>query len=562
MHRYLLLWAAAAIILFTLISALPQVPSAIPQGRDSGIYAYISWMAEKGVNLYRDVWADNKPPALYYVNAFAFAIFGPDRWALWFANALLHLATVATVFAVLQAVYRRSTVSLTGAMIYAVLARHPALIIDGNLTESYALLPQALCMAAGYWFLHRPSDKMALAVGITASVAFMTRQTSIGAPMMLIPAVLAVRHPVLYDPKRWRWLALMIAGGVGGLVVLVGHLWLEGALSIAIDAMVNVPFEFHRWVDRKFTPAWATVFTTVTSSNFWLAMGAYVPFALGGLALAARHTVSILNGRIHHADEAATRRTWEVWIALTFIADLALANSTNKSHGHYFLSPMLALSFMIAAGLVAMFDSRRRTRWVRWGKHIYWVLAMTVAIVIQVLGYKAIDSLSESKLAGKAIIDPLPAYVAAHTDPDDMVFGWGVGSSRINFQAGRLSPTRFHYGYPLIVPDAPTQARIEQTVKDLERNKPVMVIDTTFIDGKRVPPLDPERRIAWWALGGRRDVANLQPIFHFVADYCELVDRVENADIYTCRYDGDEKKDDDKKDDKREDMPPADAAAS
>ena len=382
----MLLWAAVAVVLFALITALPQVPSAIPQGRDSGIYAYISWMAEKGDNLYRDVWADNKPPALYYVNALAFAIFGVGRWALWFANVLLHLGTVATVCAVLQSIYRRPAVSLTGALVYAVLARHPALIIDGNLTETYALLPQALCMAAGYWFLRRPSDRLALAIGITASLAFMTRQTSIGAPMMLIPAVLAVRHPVLYEPCRWHWLALMVAGGLGGLVVLFGHLWLEGALSIAVDAMVNVPFEFHRWVDRKFTPAWATVFTTLTSGNFWLAMGAYVPFALFGLTLAVRHSVSILNGRVHHADEAATRRTWEVWIALTFLADLVLANSTNKSHGHYFLSPMLALSFMVAAGLVTLFDSRRPTHWVRWGRHVYWVVAIAIAGVIQVLG--------------------------------------------------------------------------------------------------------------------------------------------------------------------------------
>lgn len=550
MHRYLLLWAGVAVILFALITALPQVPSAIPQGRDSGIYAYISLMAEKGVNLYRDVWADNKPPALYYVNALAFAIFGVGRWALWFASLLLHLGTVAAVFAVLQSIYRRPAVSLTGAMIYAVLARHPALIIDGNLTESYALLPQALCMAAGYWFLRRPSDRLALAIGITASLAFMTRQTSIGAPMMLLPAILAVRHPVLYESRRWRWLALMVAGGLGGLVVLVGHLWLEGVLSIAVDAMVNVPFEFHRWVDRKFTPAWATVFTTLTSGNFWLAMGAYVPYALFALALAARHSVSILNGRIHHSDEAATRRTWEVWIALTFLADLGLANSTNKSHGHYFLTPMLALSFMVAAGLVTLFESRRRSRWVRWGRHVYWVVAIAIAIVIQALGYKAIDGIPEQTWTGATQEQDLAVYVADHTAPDEMVFGWGVGSSRINFQAGRLSPTRFHYGYPLIVPGPATRQRIEQTAQDLERNKPVLVIDTTWIDGKRVPPLDPERRIAWWALGGRRDVANLQPIFHFVADHCELAERVENADIYRCHYDDD--KGEDKKDDKRD----------
>lgn len=523
------------------ISTWPQVPSAIPQGRDSGIYSYISLMAEQGATLYTEVWADNKPPVLYYINALAFALFGAGRWSLWFLGLFIHLINVALVFGVLRVLYRRPAIALTGATVYAVLARHPALVIDGNLTESYALLPQAFTMAAGYWFLRRPSAPLALVIGLSACAAFLTRQTAIGAAAMFIPAILAVRHPVLYQRRLWLWLALMVVGGLSGLALLGLHLLAAGSLSVALDAMINVPFEFHQWVDRTFTPAWATIFTTFTSGNFWLGLGVFLPYVVIASILAVQHPVQALSPRRPSGlILSPTLRTWEVWIALTFVADLALANTTNKSHGHYYLTPTLALAFMVAAGLAALFRAPPRSRRARYGRHIYWAGALLLVAVIELTSFWIVATLPGSSFRGPARHHPWAEYVASNTAPEESVYGWGVWSSMINFQAMRKSPTRFHYGYPLIVPGDGSEERIAQTVEDLERNRPTLIIDTTWVDGRRVPPIDPERRIAWWARGGRRDVANLQPIFHFIGEHCEQVDEVEDADVYRCAYGGEE----------------------
>jgi hypothetical protein len=66
-----------------------------------------------------------------------------------------------------------------------------------------------------------------------------------------------------------------------------------------------------------------------------------------------------------------------------------------------------------------------------------------------------------------------------------------------------------------------------------------MIVDSASADGARthrVPPLDPEQRRAWWAVGGRRDVADLEPVYRFVADHCEAVEEVDGATIYRCHY--------------------------
>ncbi len=112
---------------------------------------------------------------------------------------------------------------------------------------------------------------------------------------------------------------------------------------------------------------------------------------------------------------------------------------------------------------------------------------------------------------------------------------WGANTV-LNFQSGRDSPTQFHYGYPLIVPDAITSDYIREMVRDLQLGQPAIIVDSTMVDGDRVPPLDPTRRITWWEAGGRRDVANLEPIYSFVAEHCWIANEIDGIVIYRCEY--------------------------
>jgi len=73
-------------------------------------------------------------------------------------------------------------------------------------------------------------------------------------------------------------------------------------------------------------------------------------------------------------------------------------------------------------------------------------------------------------------------------------------------------------------------------ISDLQAKKPKMIVDTTFRDGTRVTPLNSALRIVWWIFGGRRDVADLEPIYQFVGQHCTMTDEVKGALIYRCKY--------------------------
>ena len=138
-------------------------------------------------------------------------------------------------------------------------------------------------------------------------------------------------------------------------------------------------------------------------------------------------------------------------------------------------------------------------------------------------------------IAGPELHKALATYVMDNTEPDDTVLVWGVDTA-INFQSGRDSPTPYNHGYPLIVPNEESGENVRQMVKDLERNKPVMIVDTTLRDGDRIPPLHPLLRRLWWFEGGRRDIEQLGPIYRFVESYCHVATEYDGAIIYRCRY--------------------------
>ena len=143
--------------------------------------------------------------------------------------------------------------------------------------------------------------------------------------------------------------------------------------------------------------------------------------------------------------------------------------------------------------------------------------------------------MADWSIAGPERHKALATYVIENTEPGDTVLVWGVDTA-INFQSRRDSPTPYNHGYPLIVPNQESGENVRQMVKDLEHNKPVMIVDTTLRDGDRIPPLHPVLRRIWWFEGGRRDIEQLDPIYRFVESYCHVATEYDGAIIYRCRY--------------------------
>jgi hypothetical protein len=521
---------ALVVWILTLLVSFQYAPSVIEQRRDSGTFAYTGKVILDGGLPYADAW-DNKLPGVYYIDALAFALFGVNRWALWLTETFfVYLATLLMFWLILQA-YRRTVLAWIGALLVMGLARHPGLVSDVNFTEPYALLPQMVVWIAGYQFLREPRPWSAFLIGFAAGVAMLFKQTTIGVALAFIPAMVITAHPVVRQAQRWRWLAVITLGGLTSLGSMAVYLATRGILMDAIKASFVAASEYHDWVSHGSVWIGHTLGTTLFASDFPLVFGPFLPFLVtGGVALARYARQHDYTDRRTKADA-----TLAAWTLLTFGCDLLLANITNRGYAHYYISLIPETALLIVASLPVIANYTRRAT----GRKLAGVLSLWVYFVL-VASVPLWASLVRFWAAGWDIFRParydeLATYVAHHTTPHDTVLVWGVDVV-INFQSGRDSPTEYDYGYPLVVPREDTQARIQDVVQDLKVRQPTMIVDTTFRDGTVVPPLNSALRIVWWVFGGRRDVADLEPIYQFVGDHCAMSDVVKGAVIYRCQY--------------------------
>lgn len=519
----------AGLILLVVIASLPLAPSLRPIGRDNGIQSYTAEVVFEGGTLYRDAW-DNKLPGVYLINVLAFELFGTDSWAIWTIDVLFLSATVALFFALLRLAQFPRRVAPVAAGLFVVLARHPLMLHDVNFTESYALLPQVLVFMSGYRFLRGPNTRWAFLIGLSASLAFLLKQTTVGGSLALIPALVLMRHPVVRAPERWRWLGAIIAGGVSGLGMMALYLSANGILSAALHASIAMPLAFHQWVSAQSVSALDTIGRTLTRS-----VAPALLLLVAGLVLPG-----LLAVFTHRRFKGLTPRQRERvalggWAALTVLADLALVNLTNRSYAHYYVTLVPALALLAALGLQRLIEpSRGLLR----RAHRRGLAASFIVLNLLVFGAGVAIEVSltaTGSLLGPTQKHPVAAYVEQHTRPEETVFVWGA-SSEINFEAQRHSPTQYHYGYPLIVPGHTTRAQIAELVNDLRANRPALIVDTTVEDGQRIPPLDAQTRAAWLAGDGRADTADLTPLFDFVSAHCAAEYQAGEVTIYRCEY--------------------------
>ena len=508
-------------------ASLPLAPSVKPPGRDNGIFAYTANVVFDGGTLYQDAW-DNKLPGVYYINVLAFHLFGPTPWAVWLIDVIFVWLTALIFFRLLNTTGFDDRIALVTTVLFVLLARHPIIIHDVNFTETYALLPQVLIFALGYRFLRQPNARLALFIGLCASLSFLIKQTTIGGALALIPALLLSRHPVIYDARRWRWLGAVILGGVTGLGGMALYLMSKGIFGKAIYASIISPVTFHKWVSASVT-AFDPLADILSQSTFPLLLLLVSMWVIPG----AMHVIHMLRGQSPSGQVQSATRMFGTWALLTVLVDLLLVNITGRGYSHYYATLVPALALLSGIGLdhVQRTGGARR-RWLYRAARmalIFNAIIFFVAVLIELLWA------GTGSIFGPTQV-PAPAdYVINHTKANDTVLVWGA-SSDINFLSQRDSPTKFHYGYPLIVPDETTDEQVQELIDDLLLNQPALIVDTTVEDGNRIPPLDPLTREVWKDNGGRLDVENLAPVFAFVDTYCYVEARMDEIMFYRCDY--------------------------
>jgi hypothetical protein len=367
---------------------------------------------------------------------------------------------------------------------------------------------------------------------LAASWAFLLKQTTVGMALAFIPAILITRHAVVSDPRRWKWLGMIILGGLTGLGVVVLYLLANGVLGVAIDAAFVSPRALHEWIDGEPVSIIDSLIYTLIESPVQGIYGPLSPFVFVGIIAALRRVLV----REYPDHTVATNAALAGWALVSLPLDLLLSNITNRGYEHYYVTLLPAGVLLIAFGLALILSIRTGPAWLRGAAALaVWGFLLLAA------GSRPVESLLERmEPIGWDVFRPtreefFAKYAAAHTEPDDTVWVWGA-SSAYNFQAQRYSPTQYHYAYALIVPGYTTDEQIQEVVRDLETGQPPLIIDDARSTPWRVPPLDKEWREQWWRRGGRRDLPNLEPIYQSVADHCTSIQEYGLTRIYRCTY--------------------------
>ena len=455
---------------------------------DSGVFAYCGQQILGGHLLYRDCF-DNKPPAVYYIDALAIALFHPTPGGIWLFQGLWMAATGIAFFLIINRIWGLWP-SILSTLVFMGTALYPAYYQNGNNTESYALLPLILILGALFAYLSGGRRRYLVALGLLAAFAFLLKPTyiSLSASAVLI-ALLASLLRRGVRPTAGH-LAVVAASGLIPLGLVAVYFQLRGGLSDLIFAVFTHNTQY---VQAGFT--------------WWQAKQTFLKFLLDqpmaytfGLALAAGLVFLAENwrtiaGRTPPAGSAAqpesrgflapgeARRWWLLAVLLSLPFEIFFVTISGRDFGHYYLLPIPALSAAAAYLFAEAFSGLPGALKLKTGAPWAAAAALVVFAIPWGNAVLASERPGRSDLAAyfsnPAIttyhLSQLEQYVVDHSRPDQSVLVWSTHPS-INLVTGRRSPTRYVYALHVLTPTPTGPSGFPELIRSLEQDPPALIL--------------------------------------------------------------------------------------
>ncbi len=456
-HAQRWLWLLAAVAVLRVAGFLFG-----PVNLDECDFALFGRLVREGATPYLGV-VDNKPPLTYLAFALANLAGGSTHWV--FSVHVLGIATVFLTSVALFAAARAWTGDERQGWAAAWLA------VGAGLCESPSVSAELLmnlpAAAALYWLARAGRENRLwfdAAAGAAAAVATLFKQQAVVLPAA---AMVSIAWEGLRGRERaWQRLACLACGFAVPWLVVAG----------VFDRLGGLP-ALCEWLLLR------NLAQVGSPSPFSLAraLGAVATCVLGATLLPW-----LLALRGARRPQGVFHRTLVVLLALTAIPVFM----GGRFYEHYFLQFVPPLALLGAPQLVALRD--------RWPQLRPAARAALLALAAgPALGYLAY-TLGRGWAGGYPGQDPKTAAVAGwlarHTARSDRVFVWG-DQSMIYCSADRLPGTRylrtaFHVGDLDPAHVAATagfsprlsQADVENTLADLEKTEPPIVVDTSTAD--------------------------------------------------------------------------------
>ncbi|MCL4561161.1 MAG: glycosyltransferase family 39 protein [Chloroflexi bacterium] len=455
---------------------------------DSGVFAYCGQQILNGALLYRDCY-DNKPPAVYYVDAAAISLTGPNTGGIWLFQGVW-MAVVGIFFFLILCKIWGFIPAMLSAGILLFTALFPDYYQNGNITESYVLLPLVLLIGALYAYLKTEKHRYLVAIGLLTAAAFLFKPTyiSLGACSGLAVVIYDLRHDGSHSAFRRAagHTALMAASGAIPLLLVAaywaarggfGDLWFAVFTHNSQYVQGGFSFTLLKQTLLKFLQ----VQPLAAPFGFWLA-------AVGVFAVKSWREFR-LNRRIGKYQGSANPSSmtqghiarWYLMLAvlLSVPIEIIFITISGKDFGHYYLLPIPALA---ASSGYLFFEVRRSLR-----KRPGAALAACAVVAVMALpwAYQVVSverprpaellSFWENPAITTHTMDELEQYVVDHSQPSQSVLVWSNHPS-INLLTKRHSPTRYVFPVHLFSPTPTGSTGFAEFLGELAKDPPELIL--------------------------------------------------------------------------------------
>ncbi len=517
LENALLVVFISLVVLLVLLQANPitSYPS-----RDGGAFTYIGHIILEGKHLYVDAW-DSKPPAIFYLNAFALWLGRDTFWGIWLVEFAFLFGAACIGYKVMKTLWQPGP-AIIGTIVWVWGLNR--VLSGGNFTEEYPLLFNFFAIYAFWKSIQKP--KMVfydLAIGFSLALSFIFRANNIGIQISIILTWLVI---LICRKEFWLLFQKLSMICIGALVILSMvclYFFINGSLKAMVDAAIV--YNFYYGGGNSFN-LWHS---SIVQGFIDLGGPAWVALA-GYIIILWRMAKGIINKRLEEMT---------LFLFVGWPMEMILSGVSGRGYGHYFISWLPIVSLLCGLAFSFVFIKIFRS-WVGelFNKQLGIVLLILITASL-VLFWKDWGVYKDSfykvafdRKSGIEAVQPVAQYIQENTTLNETVLIWG-GQAGLNFMAKRDSPTAYIF-YPGYITSPIASKADDIFLHDITTRPPALIVDAYIAAPDDILSLDPGTRQVQIAAGKGQTFHpnNLDRVFEFVESHYKLETRIANYAIY------------------------------
>ena len=481
--------------------------------RDYGFYAYIGKQIVKGQLPYLDVW-ESKPPAIFYLNAFALRLGRGLRWGIWLVEFIFLFTAISSSYHLLKKLWGVAP-AIFGIFIW--LWGMDFTLQGGNYTEEYPLLFHFLALTLLLYLIQNPKQRLFnLTLGLLFSISFLFRPNN-----AIVEAVVILVFGITLLWKRdfqsfitavlWVTLGIILP-----LAVTSAYFAYHGIFQAMLEASILY--------NLTYSATELTATSPLKVGFEFLNLAAWIGL-VGYLLLIAKIKDILKNPHL----------PLFIVLLIGMPAAIYLSDPAKRNYGHYFMNwlPFIALlsAFAFHTFQEKIFPKKENQSLPSFFfplSSLVLALAFFITTGRASAYIKAFDRLFTS--SERELRSPISIYVDNHTNPGEYVLFWATHPGE-NFMSYREAPMTALF-YPNMVNSSEIAQRLNADFfEDIQRNQPVLIVDMGRLT---IPSLDPTVREEQKAIGvyPTNPPDNLDEVLEYIEENYTLVAVIKERPVY------------------------------